>query len=507
MSTDTTAVSVFEARPLPGCAEGIVLALSADLDFDTAQAARQQALAALEPAPAAVVVDLTGAFAGATVIPLLLEMSEIITAAGVPMAVTGAPSWLSRVAPRVGLPRMSFAPDPEVALAHLTSGREATTAPAPEPAEPDLAADEQLDEVAELYAARRILVSGPQARRFREEAINGMLPFAKRLARRYRAGREGSDDLEQVARMGLVKAVDRYELGRGSFTAYALATISGELKRHFRDHTWGVHVPRRLQNLALAITRAESTLAVELGRRPTDAEVADRCGVAVDELDAARQSGAGYRPASLSHPLGETGGELQDLYGEIDHAIEGVADQVTLRRLIEHLPARERRILLERYYGNRTQSEIAADLGVSQMHVSRLLSRTLAWLRTGMLTDETPAWPADDPAASRTGPVVAIDNLPYGVVRVIVAGEVDRDNAGRMRRALQRVVDRASTAGRVEVDLASVPLVDAAGVAALVAVHEAAEARGVVLTLAGAQPFVGRILAVTGLGPLLSPRP
>jgi RNA polymerase sigma-B factor len=365
--------------------------------------------------------------------------------------------------------------------------------------------EDDLDALVERYAGQRRSVTGDPALRLRADLIGALLPFADRLARRYYNSREHPQDLQQVARVGLVKAVDRYESGCGSFTAFAVATISGELKRYFRDHTWGVHVPRRLQDLARAVGQAEGALAAELRRRPTDREVAERCQVGRDDVVAARQSGAGYRPVSLSLPVGESGGQLSDMFGGPDEAVEGVADRVSLRELIERLPAREREILLNRFYGNRTQSEIARDLNISQMHVSRLLTRTLGWLRASLLSDAVVPWPSPDPDAE-DGPVVGVRTQPDRI-RVIVAGEIDRDNAGRLRASLLDVVRRTVPGRRVELDLRQVPLVDAAAVGVLRAVHDAARVRGITVTAAGVQPFVRRTMVIAGAGAIVAPDP
>jgi RNA polymerase sigma-B factor len=251
---------------------------------------------------------------------------------------------------------------------------------------------EDLDAIAELYAAARAHGSAEDKARLREQMIRSALPFAGRLARRYRSRRELPEDLEQVARLGLVKAVDRYDPDRGSFTAYAVMTIVGELKRHFRDHSWDVHVPRRVQDLSLAVSRTTALLQQDQ-HQPTDAELAVHCDVTPDELVAARMSAAAYRSASLNTPIGDGGAELGDLIGETDAAVDLVDDRLTVAYLIARLPARERQLLAMRFYGNRTQAEIAAELGVSQMQVSRLLSRALSWLRAAMLSDAVPRWP------------------------------------------------------------------------------------------------------------------
>jgi RNA polymerase sigma-B factor len=207
---------------------------------------------------------------------------------------------------------------------------------------------EDLDAIAEVYAAAREHRSADEKALLREQMIRSALPFAGRLARRYRHRGEASEDLEQVARLGLVKAVDRYDPGRGSFTAFAVTTITGELKRHFRDHAWDVHVPRRVQDLSLAVTRA-TTLLQQNPHQPTAAEIAMHCDVTEDELVTARLSAAAYRSASLNIPIGD-GGELGDLFGEPDTAVDLVDDRLTAAHLIARLPARERQLLAMRFY-------------------------------------------------------------------------------------------------------------------------------------------------------------
>jgi RNA polymerase sigma-B factor len=259
-----------------------------------------------------------------------------------------------------------------------------------EPAENTL---EDLDAAALAYAGRRAGASQAELDAAREDLVRYCLPFAGRLARRYRGRGEYLDDLEQVARLGLVKAVDRYDPERGSFTAYAVITISGELKRHFRDRTWGVHVPRRVQDLSLEVGHASMLLTSTLARTPTVGELADRLGVPEAAVLEAVESAAGYSPASLNAPVAEDGAlEFGDLLGDVDGYLESVTDKLTVTDLLLRMPARERRMLALRFYGNRTQAEIADELGISQMHVSRLLSRALTWLREAMLSDDPPDW-------------------------------------------------------------------------------------------------------------------
>jgi RNA polymerase sigma-B factor len=361
---------------------------------------------------------------------------------------------------------------------------------------------EDLDAAAMAYA-ESFTTATPAARTaLRDELARFCLPFAGRLARRYRGRGEPLEDLEQVARLGLVKAIDRYDPERGSFTAYAVITISGEIKRHFRDKTWGVHVPRRIQDLSLEVGHASMVLTNALSRTPTIAELAARLEVTERAVQEAMESSAGYTPASLNAPVsgGDGAAEFGDLLGAADGDLELVDDKVTVARLLLRLPARERQMLAMRFYGNRTQADIAAELGISQMHVSRLLSRALAWLREAMLSDVVPHWegasrpdqPGMQVTATRSG----------GALVVAVRGEVDRDTADRLRIALRHAV---STAGgdRLVVDLAAVPLMDAAGVAVLIDAASAASIAEVPLALRGTQPYVARILAVSGLASLL----
>jgi RNA polymerase sigma-B factor len=369
-----------------------------------------------------------------------------------------------------------------------------------EPADSTL---EDLDAAALAYAGRREGGTPTEAEASREDLVRYCLPFAGRLARRYRGRGEYLEDLEQVARLGLVKAIDRYDPERGSFTAYAVVTISGELKRHFRDRTWGVHVPRRVQDLSLEVGHASTRLTSTLARTPTTGELADRLGVPEAAVLEAVESAAGYSPASLNAPVAEDGAvEFGDLLGGVDTDLESVTDKLTVTDLLLRLPARERRMLALRFYGNRTQAEIADELGISQMHVSRLLSRALTWLREAMLSDSPPRW---EGASRGTGPGmrVSVARVADGLV-VRVCGEVDRDTAERLRTGLRHAI-AGQGAQSVLVDLTGVPLVDAAGVSVLLDAAQAAAAARVGFGVTGAQPYVARILAVSGLAGALRP--
>jgi RNA polymerase sigma-B factor len=363
---------------------------------------------------------------------------------------------------------------------------------------------ENLDAAALAHAERIAVLPAAEASRCREEFIRLCLPFAGRLARRYHGRGEPLEDLQQVARLGLLKAIDRYDPQQGSFTAFAVVTISGEIKRHFRDKTWGVHVPRRVQDLSLEVGHASTLLTSTLSRRPTVAELAVHLKITEKLVADALESSAGYSPASLNAPVTGTDGtsEWGDLIGSTDRDLESVDDKITVAGLLLKLPVRERQILAMRFYGNNTQSEIAAELGISQMHVSRLLSRALSWLREAMLSDAPPHWEGGNPASGHQGMRVTV-RRDGGTLTVRVRGEIDRDTAERLRTGLRHAIRTAGVDSLV-IDLAAVPLVDAAGVSVLLDAASLAAAAHVSLRLAGAQRYVTRILAVSDLGDLMA---
>lgn len=224
----------------------------------------------------------------------------------------------------------------------------------------------------------------------RDRLVVGHLPLAKHIARRFSGKGIADDDLFQVAVIGLIHAVDRFDPCRGTeFLSYAVPTMMGEVRRHFRDASWPMRMPRRLQEMHLAVNEATNTLMQQLGRAVTSAEIARQLGVSADDVDeglAARQS---CRAVSLDEPAhkNDTHTPLAETVGEQDRALEQVVDHESLLPLLRDLPWRERRILALRYCDDLTQTQIAERVGVSQMHVSRLLTRTLRALRRG-LNDE-----------------------------------------------------------------------------------------------------------------------
>jgi RNA polymerase sigma-B factor len=238
----------------------------------------------------------------------------------------------------------------------------------------------------ELFERLAALPAGdPERARIRGYLVELHLPLVEYLARRFRNRGEWLDDLTQVATIGLIKSIDRFDLERGvEFSTYATPTIVGEIKRHFRDKGWAVRVPRRLQELKLSLTKAIGELAQREGRAPTVSELASHLQMSEEDVLEGLESANAYSTVSLDAP--DSGDEdapaVSDSLGMVDDALEGVEYRESLK------PLREKKILLLRFFGNMTQSQIAAELGISQMHVSRLLARTLAQLREGLTTED-----------------------------------------------------------------------------------------------------------------------
>jgi RNA polymerase sigma-B factor len=220
----------------------------------------------------------------------------------------------------------------------------------------------------------------------REELVERFLPLARDLALRYTYTDEPLDDLLQVASLGLIKAIDRFEPGRGTkFTSYAAPTILGELKRHFRDKGWSLHVPRDLQERTLAVSRATEELSKELRRSPKVREVAERLDCSVEQVLEAQEAAASYEAASLDAPAARDDDEssaLVDLLGRDDTSYDLVEDRDAIASTWQALPDVEREVLVLRFMQDLTQREIGEQIGYSQMHVSRLLRRALKRLET-----------------------------------------------------------------------------------------------------------------------------
>jgi RNA polymerase sigma-B factor len=238
------------------------------------------------------------------------------------------------------------------------------------------------------------LPAGTDRDRVRARLIELYIPLAEYLARRVRNRGEQLDDLVQVANLGLIKSVDGYDPDRGAaFTSYAIPMIVGELKRHFRDKGWDVRVPRRLQELRLEISKVSGDLAQDLGRSPTVADLARRLEVSEEEIIEGLDCGQAYRALSLDAPVGGDNGDggangLGDLLGGDDPDMHNVENREALRPLLAKLPEREQKIIAMRFHGNLTQSQIASELGISQMHVSRLLAGALKSLREQLTRED-----------------------------------------------------------------------------------------------------------------------
>jgi RNA polymerase sigma-B factor len=230
----------------------------------------------------------------------------------------------------------------------------------------------------------------PARTSLRDELVTMNLPLVEHLARRFRDRGENHEDLVQVGTVGLIKAVDRFDTSRGvQFSTYATPTIVGEIKRHFRDRGWAIRVPRRLQELRISLSRATSELSQQTGRSPTVAELARHLEISEEEVLEGLESAQAYATSSLDAGTsqGDDSMSLGATMGDVDLSLEGVDNRESLKPLLAALPERERQILFLRFFDNKTQSEIAEDLDISQMHVSRLLARTLAKLRTGLLDE------------------------------------------------------------------------------------------------------------------------
>jgi RNA polymerase sigma-B factor len=241
------------------------------------------------------------------------------------------------------------------------------------------------------FARLAALPDGPERDAVRDELTRAWLPMAHRIAGRFRNRGESLEDLRQVAALGLVKAIDRYEPGRGAFESYAVPTITGEIKRHFRDRMWALRVPRRVQELRnkVRIARRELTETAG-GATPSVAAIAGRTGLTEEEVNAGLEALESFSTLSLDAEMSpsDDGFSLADTIGTCDEAYDVVIDREAAKEGLRRLPERERAILYMRFFEDMTQSRIADRLGISQMHVSRLISRCCARIREEALARE-----------------------------------------------------------------------------------------------------------------------
>lgn len=245
--------------------------------------------------------------------------------------------------------------------------------------------DEYEDVPAMFVAMKRLPAESHEYARARERIVRRCLPMADHVARHFNNRGEALEDLTQVARLGLVNAVDRFDAEKGSnFVAFAVPTMMGEVRRYFRDHGWTMHVPRRIRDLHVQISRARTYLTQELGRAPTAGELAATLEIEHQLVVECLVAADAYQLRSIDAPV-ESGDNrprmVADTMGHTDDGIDKVLDRTAVRPLLEALPELERQVLYMRFFESKTQSQIAAAIGTSQMQVSRILSRTLAKLR------------------------------------------------------------------------------------------------------------------------------
>lgn len=250
------------------------------------------------------------------------------------------------------------------------------------------------DRLAPLFEElRRPDLSGERRHAIRSELVEGHLPLAQHIAAKYRNRGQAEEDLMQVATIGLVNAVDRFDPRRGTnFLGFAVPTIMGEIRRYFRDSGWSVHMPRRLQELHMQVEKASFELSQRLGRPPTPTQIAADLALSLDDVHEALEAGNAYQSLSLDRPASADpdAPPAVELLGAEDDSLEGVVNREALKPLLAELSDRDRTILYLRFFKEMSQSQIAARIGVSQMQVSRLLSSMLEQLRAGLAEQRRP---------------------------------------------------------------------------------------------------------------------
>ncbi|MFI2374510.1 SigB/SigF/SigG family RNA polymerase sigma factor [Streptomyces sp. NPDC018964] len=247
-------------------------------------------------------------------------------------------------------------------------------------------------DTAALFTRLASLEEGPERDAVRDELVTAWLPMAHRIAGRFRDRGEAVEDLRQVAALGLVKAIDRFDPSRGAFESYAVPTITGEVKRHFRDRMWALRVPRRVQELRNKVRVARRELTQNPGSpEPSVADIAAHTGLTEEEVGAGMEALESFSTLSLDAELSsdDDGYSLADTLGAADASYDIVVDRESAKEGLRRLPERERAILYMRFFEDMTQSRIADRLGISQMHVSRLISRSCARVRADVMGQRT----------------------------------------------------------------------------------------------------------------------
>ena len=357
--------------------------LSGDVDFAASVRLRLVLFEQLDAGCREMVTDLTEArLLDASAIGVLLAVREQLIERGGTLRVQGARGVVLEVLEVTGAAKTLDAYDPPFEPPEHASGANGN-------GNRRQGRREWGDEINnQLWSMNQLPVGDTRRNRLRDQVVEACLPYAERLARRFHGLGESAADLSQVAALGLIKAVDRFDPAHATdFTSYATPTIVGELKRHFRDRGWSVRVPRRLQDLRLDINQAREALVQQLGHPPTTVDIAHHLDVEEEQVLDAMVAASGYRAASLETPLRPGADEMTPLerMGVDDDGFDAVEYRETLGPMLARLPQREQKILHLRFYGNQTQAEIADQLGISQMHVSRLLTSILGRLREDLL--------------------------------------------------------------------------------------------------------------------------
>jgi RNA polymerase sigma-B factor len=344
--------------------------LRGELDMSSSPELHTALSKALTTDPSELVVDITGVrFLDCTAVGILLKVRTEAGERGCAMRLTGASGIVLEVLEIAGVAK------------RLGVYAEAGEMPKGQ-ASPELV-NSMLDAVSQLPPG------SPEHTQIRTRVVSSCAPYASALARRFAHRGEPLDDLSQVAMVGLLKAVDGYDPHRGrEFIAYATPTILGELRRHFRDQAWSMTVPRRYKEMRMQVNSAREQLAQRLGRSPSVAELAEQLGVEPAQVLEAIEAAQAYQSMSLFTPLGDDDrATIADTVGITDRDLNAVEDRSALSVMLSHLPEREQRIVIMRFYGNMTQSQIADEIGVSQMHVSRLLKGALGQLREELVSE------------------------------------------------------------------------------------------------------------------------
>jgi RNA polymerase sigma-B factor len=428
-----------------------IVGVLGEMDLATASSLQDQLSRLIATGPQRLVIDVTHvSFLGAAALSVFIDARRASARRGttLQLRVPNRPAML-RPLHLTGLDRLIEIVPPPTDTAgspHRPPGTHAE-APRPRPAQrtdTDAATPAQCpvetppDAYAHLIPLQRryaeLAADDPQRHRLRSQLVGGYLPVAEHLARRFAGRGEPRADLIQVASIGLINAIDRFDPARGShFLSFAVPTITGEIRRYFRDHGWGTRVPRRIKDLTLAIRNVRAELSHQLGRAPRSSEIAERLDVPTSKVIEALHAVEAYRSASLDEVLRceETTATPHMVLGELDPHLWLVEHRETLRPLLAHLTPRQRTILGLRFFHQLTQHEIATQIGVSQMHVSRLLRQTLDFLHQHITDSPEPTRPpqATNARPRTTTPRVtprAVASTNAGAVRPSGPGSEDR---------------------------------------------------------------------------------